>query len=166
MIFMNNSKFEAMKRIVIFLMIMLIFPGIRSTGQNSNLEKLNNYKIGFFTRKLNLTTQEAEKFWPVYNDYQNQRNQIQMEKLKLNRNFNQNESSLSDNQLEEMGDKYVDCLVQESNLAVVFHKKLKEVLPPVKVILYYQAENQYKVQLLNELQSVKQQQKLRPGRNF
>jgi|ERR1035437_331818 hypothetical protein len=166
MIFMNNYKFEAMKRIVIFLMIMLIFPGIRSTGQNSNLEKLNNYKIGFFTRKLNLTTQEAEKFWPVYNDYQNQRNQIQMEKLKLNRNFNQNESSLSDNQLEEMGDKYVDCLVQESNLAVVFHKKLKEVLPPVKVILYYQAENQYKVQLLNELQSVKQQQKLRPGRNF
>jgi hypothetical protein len=163
---MNNYKFEAMKRIVIFLMIMLIFPGIRSTGQNSNLEKLNNYKIGFFTRKLNLTTQEAEKFWPVYNDYQNQRNQIQMEKLKLNRNFNQNESSLSDNQLEEMGDKYVDCLVQESNLAVVFHKKLKEVLPPVKVILYYQAENQYKVQLLNELQSVKQQQKLRPGRNF
>jgi hypothetical protein len=166
MIFMNNYKFEAMKRIVIFLMIMLIFPGIRSTGQNSNLEKLNNYKIGFFTRKLNLTTQEAEKFWPVYNDYQNQRNQIQMEKLKLNRNFNQNESSLSDNQLEEMGDKYVDCLVQESNLAVAFHKKLKEVLPPVKVILYYQAENQYKVQLLNELQSVKQQQKLRPGRNF
>jgi hypothetical protein len=163
---MNNYKFEAMKRIVIFLMIMLIFPGIRSTGQNSNLEKLNNYKIGFFTRKLNLTTQEAEKFWPVYNDYQNQRNQIQMEKLKLNRNFNQNESSLSDNQLEEMGDKYVDYLVQESNLAVVFHKKLKEVLPPVKVILYYQAENQYKVQLLNELQSVKQQQKLRPGRNF
>jgi hypothetical protein len=166
MIFMNNYKFEAMKRIVIFLMIMLIFPVIRSTAQNTNLEKLNNYKIGFFTKKLNLTSQEAEKFWPVYNDYQSQRNQIQMEKLKLNRNFNQNESSLSDNQLEEMGDKYVDCLVQESNLAVVFHKKLKEVLPPVKVILYYQAENQYKVQLLNELQSVKQQQKLRPGRNF
>ena len=27
-----------------------------------------------------------------------------------------------------MGDKYVDCLVQESALAVTFHKKLKEVL--------------------------------------
>jgi hypothetical protein len=166
MIFMNNYKFETMKRIVIFLLIILMFPVIRSSAQNTNLEKLNNYKIGFFTKKLNLTSEEAEKFWPVYNDYQGQRNLIQREKLKLNRNFNQNESSLSDNQLEEMGDKYVDCLVQESNLAVVFHKKLKEVLPPVKVILYYQAENQYKVQLLNELQNVKQQQRLRPGRNF
>ena len=145
---------------------MSVYPVIRSSAQNPNLEKLNNYKIGFFTKKLNLTSEEAEKFWPVYNDYQSQRNQIQLEKLKLNRNFNQNGSTLSDDQLEEMGDKYVECLVQESNLAVAFHKKIKEVLPPVKVILYYQAENQYKAQLLNELQNVRQQQKVRPGRNF
>ena len=163
---MNNYKFKAMKRVVFILLIMLIMPGLKTAAQNPNLEKLNNYKIGFFTKKLNLTSQEAEKFWPVYNDYQTQRNQIQIEKLKLNRNFNLNESTLSDKQLEEMGDKYVDCLVQESNLAVVFHKKLKEVLPPAKVIMYYQAENQYKIQLLNELQTAKQQQRLRPGRNF
>jgi len=167
MIYMNIYKFEAMKKIVIFLLIILSIPSIRSAAQNSNLEKLNNYKIGFFTKKLNLTSQEAEKFWPVYNDYQSQKNQIQIEKMKLNRNFNLNESTLSDKQLEEMGDKYVDYLVQESTLAVTFHKKVKEVLPPVKVIRYYQAENQYKLQLLNELQNAKQQQRqLRPGRNF
>jgi hypothetical protein len=155
-----------MKRIVTFLLIIIMFPVIRSSAQNTNLEKLNNYKIGFFTKKLNLTSEEAEKFWQVYNDYQGQRNLLQLEKVKLNRNFNQNESTLSDKQLEEMGDKYVDCLVKESNLAVSFHRKLKEVLPPVKVILYYQAENQYKIQLLNELQTVRQQQRVRPGRNF
>jgi hypothetical protein len=166
MIFMNDFKFETMKKIVFVLLIMLVFPSIKSDAQNTNLEKLNNYKIGFFTKKLNLTSDEAEKFWPVYNDYQGKRNLLQIEKLKINRNFNQNGSTLSDNQLVEMGDKFVDCLVQESSLAVEFHKKLKEVLSPAKVIMYYQAENQYKVQLLNELQTVKQQQKLRPGRNF
>jgi hypothetical protein len=155
-----------MRKIVILFFITLMFPFIKSTAQNTNLEKLNNYKIGFFTKKLNLTSEEAEKFWPVYNDYQGQRNIIQIDKLKLNRNFNQNESSLSNSQLEEIGDKYVDCLVRESTLAVAFHKKMKEVLPPAKVILYYQAENQYKIQLLNELQTAKQQQKVRQGRNF
>jgi hypothetical protein len=155
-----------MKRIVIFSVIMLIFHIIRLTAQNPNLEKLNNYKIGFFTKKLNLTSSEAEKFWPVYNEYQGKKNLIQLEKLKLNRNFNLNENTLNDRELEEIGDKYVDCIVQESTLAVEFHKKLKEVLPPLKIILYYQAENQYKVQLLKELQGVKQQQKLRPERNF
>jgi hypothetical protein len=163
---MKNYKFEVMKRIIIVILIISGFPGIRSEAQNPNLEKLNNYKIGFFTKRLNLTTVEAERFWPVYNEYQSQRNLIQLEKLKINRNFNQNGSSLSDNQLAAMGDKFVDCLVQESALAVTFHKKLKEVLPPSKVIMYYQAENQYKAQLLNELQSVRQQNKARPGRNF
>jgi hypothetical protein len=155
-----------MKKVVGFLIIIILSPYLSLSAQNTNLEKLNNYKIGFFTKKLNLTAAEAEKFWPVYNDYQSQRNVIQIDKLKLNRNFNQNESSLSDKQLEEIGDEYVDCLVRESTFAVAFHKKLKEVLPPAKVILYYQAENQYKVQLLNELQTAKQQQRLRPGRNF
>lgn len=163
---MKNYKIQVMKRVTMLLLIILMLPIAWTSAQNPNLEKLNNYKIGFFTKKLNLTSAEAEKFWPVYNDYQSQRNQIQTEKLKLNRNFNQNENSLSDAQLEEMGDKYVDCLVRESNLAVTFHKKLKEVLSPAKVLLYYQAENQYKIQLLNELQTVKQQQRVRPGRNF
>jgi hypothetical protein len=167
MIFMNNYKFHAMKKLIVFLFVIISLPCTNLSAQNNNLEKLNDYKIGFFTRKLNLTSQEAEKFWPIYNDYQKQRNVIQIEKLKINRNFNQNESTLSDKQLEDMGDKYIGCLVQESDLAVAFHKKLKEVLPPVKVILYYQAENQYKIQLLNELRDVKQQQRqLRPGRNF
>jgi hypothetical protein len=163
---MNNYKFKTMKKVVFILLMILVVPAIKSVAQNTNLEKLNNYKIGFFTKKLNLTSQEAEKFWPVYNEYQVQRNQIQLEKMKINRTFNQNESTLSDKQLEEMGDRYVDLLVQESGLAVTFHKKLKTVLSPAKVIMYYQAENQYKVQLLNELQNQRQQQKLRPGRNF
>jgi hypothetical protein len=154
---------STMKRALILLSI-IIFPFIGTFAQAS-LEKLNNYKIGFFTKKLDLSSSEAEKFWPVYNDYQTQRNVIQLEKMKINRTFNQGENSLSDSQLSKMGDQYVDCLVQESTLAVSFHQKLKEVLPPAKVIKYYQAENQYKAELLNELQNMRQQ-RAKPGRNF
>lgn len=159
---MQNS--DTMKRTFIFLFI-LIFPFIISGAQNPNQEKLNNFKIGFFTKKLNLSSAEAEKFWPVYNDYQSQRNLIQLEKMKINRTVNQGGNSLSDSQLAGMGDQYVECLVQESELAVAFHKKLKEVLPPAKVIQYYQAENQYKAQLLNELQNFKQQRPRQGGDN-
>jgi hypothetical protein len=159
---MQNS--EIMKKTFIFLFI-IVFPFIFSDAQNPNQEKLNSFKIGFFTKKLNLSSAEAEKFWPVYNDYQSQRNLIQLEKIKINRTFNQGGNSLSDSQLAGMGDQYVECLVQESELAVAFHKKLKEVLPPAKVIQYYQAENQYKAQLLNELQNFKQQRPRQGGNN-
>jgi hypothetical protein len=155
-----------MKKGAIVLLMILIFPVLRIAAQNQNLEKLNAYKIAFFTKKLNLTSPEAEKFWPVYNEYQKQKNLVQQEKFTLIRNFNLNESTLSDNQLTETGDKLIACIVQESSLAVTFHKKLKEVLPPAKVIRFYQAENQFKAQLLNELQGVKQQQRPFPRRNL
>jgi hypothetical protein len=155
-----------MKRAIILLLIFLILPYYILKAQNPNLEKLNTFKIGFLTKRLNFTPEEAEKFWPVYNEYQGKRNQIQLEKIKLIRNFNQNEGTLSKDQLGEMGDNLVGTIVQESDLAVAFHKKLKEVLPPAKVIRYYQAENQYKVQLLNELQNTRQQQKMKAGRDL
>ena len=137
--FMNNYKREPMKKGVIALLILLMFPLIRISAQNQNLERLNAYKIGFFTKRLNLTSQEAEKFWPVYNEYQKQKNSIQQEKISLIRNFNQNESTLSDLQLTETGDKLVACIVQ--------------------------AENQYKAQLLTELQN-RQQQRPIPRRDL
>jgi hypothetical protein len=154
-----------MKRALIIILISfsIVFSIL---AQERDFERLNAYKIGFFTKRLSLTSVEAERFWPVYNEYQEQRNRIQAEKLALLRNFNQNESNLSENQTSEVGDKLIAAIVKESELAVMFHKKLKEVLPPAKVIRFYQAETQYKAQLLNELQN-RQQNRLqnRPLQN-
>ena len=146
-----------MKRSSVLFLLILLAPFCQGLAQNPNIEKLNAYKIAFFTKKLDLTSQEAERFWPVYNDFQNQKNQLQIEKVSLMRLFNQGESTMSDNQVTELGNKYCAVLVQESALAVTFHKKLQEVLPPRKVIRVYQAENQYRIQLLNELQDRRQQ---------
>jgi hypothetical protein len=163
---MNSYNLKTMIRRILILMIIFTLPVAKLTAQNPNLEKLNAYKVGFFTKRLDLTSQEAEKFWPVYNEYQKQKNAIQLERISLIRNFNQNESTLSDNQLSETGDKLIAYIVQESSLAVTFHKKLKEVLPPAKVIRFYQAENQYKTQLLKELQNRQQQRPILPRRDF
>ena len=163
---MNNFKFETMRRGIILMMIMIMIASFRLASQNPNLERLNAYKIAFFTRRLNFSSQEAEKFWPVYNEYQKQKNIIQSEKASILKNFNQNENNLSDNQLTEMGDKLIATMVQESDLASTFHNKLKGLLPPAKVIKFYQVENQYKTQLLNELQGARQQQRGTPARDL
>ena len=33
------------------------------------MEQLESAKIGFFTTRMELTPEEASKFWPVYNEY-------------------------------------------------------------------------------------------------
>ena len=155
-IYIHNYKLNTMKRKVIVLIILTLFGIIQVSAQNNNLERLNAYKIAFFTKRLNLTSQEAEKFWPVYNEFQNKRNRLQLDRQVINRNFNQNELNMTEKEITEAGDELITLQVRETSLVQEFHNKIKGILPPVKVMRLYQAENQYRVQLLNELQDRKQ----------
>jgi len=157
---MKSFNTYIMKRSAL-LTISLVISVLTLSGQTQQFEKLNAYKIGFFTKRLDLTSKEAEKFWPAYNNYQDQKNKILLERRSIIRDFNQNAASLTENQLTELGDKLADGMAKESGLSADLHKKLKEILPPEKVIRFYQAENQYKAQLLNELQGTRGQQKPR-----
>lgn len=153
---MNFYKYKAMKRGVEVLIVMMILSSLRVSAQNPNLEKLNSYKIAFFTQKLNLTPQEAEKFWPLYNDYQDRKNKIQVERVQMTRTVVQNGANMSDKELTELGDKYFGLEVKEADLSKEFYNNMKGALPPLKIFKFYQAENQYKLVLLNELQERRQ----------
>ena len=148
---MKYYKNIKMKKIQLVL-ILAFLAMMAGKAQNTTREKLDAYRVGFFTKKMNLTSQEAEKFWPAYNDYQKKKNELQRERIMLVRDFNQNESALSDKELTEIGDNLIATFSRENEMAQDFHKKLRELLSPDKVIRYYQAENQWKAQLLNELQ--------------
>jgi hypothetical protein len=153
--YMNSYKYKVMKRGMLVLLFLAMVPVLRLSAQNPNRERLNDYKIAFFTKRLNLTSQEAERFWPVYNEFQNKKISIQQERGSLNRTVNQNSANMSEKELTEAGDKIISLQMNEANLALEFHKKFKEILPPLKVVRLYQAENQYRLTLLNELQDRK-----------
>lgn len=59
-----------------FLLIIALLLGSFSfaRAQNDSLgkraEKIQALKIAFITQKLQLTSEEAQKFWPVYNRYE------------------------------------------------------------------------------------------------
>ncbi len=141
-----------MKNKVFLLLGLAIVSVLPLHSQNPNLERLNAYKVAFFTKRISLTPQEAEKFWPVYNEYQEKKNLIQQERSVLLKNINLYAESMSEKELTESGDKYISLEMKEAELAVQYHARFSSFLSPGKVIRLYQAENQYRMQLLNELQ--------------
>jgi len=62
---------------------------------------------------------------------------------------------MTDKELTEAGDNYIALEIKETSLSQEYHNRFKEILPPAKILRLYQAENQYKLQLLNELQNRK-----------
>lgn len=58
-----------------YLLLVLIFVGtalISYAQPAEQLKKLEAIQIAFLTKELNLTTDEAQKFWPVYNNYRSE----------------------------------------------------------------------------------------------
>ena len=64
-----------------FVLILIIFIGGSSFAhaqddEGKRGERIQALKIAFITQKLNLTTDEAQKFWPVYSQYENEIKQL------------------------------------------------------------------------------------------
>lgn len=55
-----------MKKFVLFL---TFFIGVSYICAAQPGEKIEALKVAFITKELNLTSDEAHKFWPVYNQY-------------------------------------------------------------------------------------------------
>ncbi|MCU0321526.1 MAG: hypothetical protein MUE72_03870 [Chitinophagaceae bacterium] len=54
----------------LFLPIFALALIVQSKAQPPrNLERIEALKVAFFTQKLRLNAEEAQKFWPVYNSY-------------------------------------------------------------------------------------------------
>lgn len=158
--YLNSYKHEVMKRMILFLITCLILSRPAAYSQNPNQERLNAYRIAFFTNRLKLTPAEAEKFWPVYNEFQAKKLEIQQERVKLNMKFNQEGATMTNEQLIVLGDKLIELEAAEKELILKLHQTLKGVLPPAKIIRLYQVENQYRQQLLKELQERREQRSI------
>ena len=57
------------KCLCIFVMVLSIQFPVFSQDELGVGSNIHNLKIGFVTRRLALTIDEAQKFWPVYNEY-------------------------------------------------------------------------------------------------
>lgn len=55
--------------LLIFTMCSFLIVNAQKRGGTGEGEKIQALKIAFITQKLELTTVEAQKFWPVYNQY-------------------------------------------------------------------------------------------------
>jgi len=146
-----------MKKLLVIVITILMAGQMSLRAQDqSDMERLTAYKIAFFTKKLDLTPAEAEKFWPVYNDYSAKKSKIQIDRISMIRYIKQNEALISEKEISESANDLSQKYIDESNLTITYIGEIRKVLPPAKIIKLYQAEAQYKQQLLKELDNRRQ----------
>mgnify|MGYP000040918449 CR=1 FL=1 len=125
--------------------------GQRGDGPPIDRKEAKALKIGIYTEVLSLTEEEAKKFWPVFNEYEEKQQALREEMGKLRRNVADNFDDLSEKELEESIDKMMDLRQKEVALEVEYYERYKDVLPIKKVALIHKAEMMYKRALISKM---------------
>lgn len=126
-------------------------PKGKAERQQEKKENIESMKIAFITNKLDLTPEEAQKFWPVYNQYNDKLQELRKKRRQDEREAKKNFDGLSDKELEQAIDNDLAIRQKELDLQKEYNAKYKAVLPIKKVSKLYAAEEQFKMVLLDKL---------------
>ena len=153
-----NFKNNLSKAIVLIkslsLVICFSFLAISSFaqgGQRYDSEKIEAFKVTFFTQKLGLSVDEAKVFWPIYNDYQREQNTLRkahMQKMISFRKIAEIEN-LSDTQVQNLINNELNFKQRDLDIEKKYYGKLKSSLPIKTIGKYYRAQETFKRELLN-----------------
>lgn len=113
-----------MKKILLLLLLpILVFA---QKNKDERRENIRNAKVGMITNRLNLTTEQAPKFWVMYNDYEREIRDIRQKIKKIT----EDASSLaaSDEKIAKNINQILDLRQEEVNLEREYLDKLKKVI--------------------------------------
>lgn len=114
------------------------------------LEKIKTEKISFFTSKLDLTPVEAQAFWPVYNEFEKKRFELQRQIHQFERMPDETITNLSETEIEKMTNNYIDSFEKEALLLKEYNKQFQKILTKKKVLMLYRTENEFRSHLIRE----------------
>lgn len=135
------------KILVLFLLLISV-----NVFAQPKREQLKSLKVAYITDQLQLTSDEATKFWPLYNAFESKQKELRQDKLRAYMD------RFDGGEVDKMSDKdALNFLNQMENteeeiyqLRKKFITNLKSVLAPVKIIKLKRAEEGFNRKLLKQ----------------
>jgi Spy/CpxP family protein refolding chaperone len=135
------------------LSLLLVVSSISfSQGFKEKKEKIKALKVAYITEQLDLSADEAQKFWPIYNSYDEKQFELRHKKMREIVNKFENGG------LEKLSEKEANALVNQMGnideelyiLKKKFIANLQNVISAKKIIKLKKAEDEFNRKLLKQ----------------
>lgn len=141
------------KKILPILLLLISF-NFYAQGERmkEKREQIKTMKVAFLTTELKLTSNEAEKFWPVYNTFDDKQFELRHQKMRSFR------SRMNDETLDKMTEKEAIAFLNQMEsteeelftLRKNFIASLKGIIPASKIIKLRKSEEDFNRKLLQQ----------------
>lgn len=134
------------------LIIALIFSSLMM-AQRPNKERIRALKVAYITEKLDLTVKESQAFWPIYNIYEAQMEEIHTKERKHLRSLKDNWEGISEEKAQESVRLLLDTQQDRYNSKETLINQLRSVISYKKTLLLMKAEEDFKRDLIRKLRN-------------
>lgn len=136
------------KYIYLCLFWFMAFTSLAQPG--TKRDKIEALRVSFIGSKVTLTNQEAQLFWPLYNEYNDKQDNIKKsfrQQFIKDVDFN----ALTDKEAEAYLIAELQVKQKEYELSKEYYEKFKKVLPVKKIALIKRAEEDFKKELIKNI---------------
>ena len=147
------TKTHLMKKIIILLSL---FICTISFGQDfeRRAERVKALRVAFISNKLDLTSQEAEKFWPIFNKFSDSQTNLHKQKRQLMLKLRpENTVGMSDSATLKLLNESENIDADLENKKRQFVKDLQGVISPQKILLLKKLDEDFKSTLLKQFKN-------------
>ena len=115
--------------------------------QDEIKEKIESKKIAYLSDKLDLSPEEAQVFWPLYNEYNDE--------LRVTRSHRKKEKrdELTDAEADVLLDHYLNSQQSEIDIKRKYVDKFKAVIGSTKTLRLWRSERQFKEDILKQVKN-------------
>jgi len=147
---MNISKLALITFICFAFTVVAVAQPPHERSKQSR-EEIESMRIAFITKRLNLTPEDSQKFWPVYNQNEKELRELRMSHRKSVKKLRSEAEELSDQELEKLVDGEVAFRQNELDVMKKYHQQYKEVISVRQMAALYKANQDFKRELLRKL---------------
>ncbi len=146
-----------MKRTFILSFVLAFILGTTAmsasdTDQNDWKQKMMCEKIAFLTMEMGITPEEAQEFWPVYNQVNKERDAAMH---KVFKSFKALEDAVSagksEKELDKLLENYLDAIKEQGEVEKDAYDDYAKVLPVEKLAKLYVGEEKFRRQHIRKL---------------
>jgi len=129
-------------------LILTLFISASVFAQRPNREKIKALKIAHITEQLDLSKNEAQKFWPIYNANEEAENKLREQSSIIRKDKKADELTEAEAKSILLNMEKIEK--QKTELHSKMLNELLEILPAKKILKFYRAERSFRQKMFEE----------------
>ena len=113
-------------------------------------QRFKSDKIAYLTDQLELTPEEAQAFWPLFNDMEQKRMALFEDRRTYFQNFQEHGSTMKDKELADLSRKIAELHVREGAISKEYNERFLKVLTAYKVLKLHISEKGFRHHLMKK----------------